>query len=153
MPPNSDHTIVPTQAANTSSDSGRIHGARSLLSAKPSAPAPSTVAAVPAKACVSAASSTDAKYSMTGPRPSPISSAVANSQPIANVPTRKRAPANDETSSIPKPANEQRRAVPSEMSRPSNVPSVQKPSAMATRNMTCPSSWAVEISRGTARSL
>ena len=49
------------QAANTSSASGRIQRARSLLSAKPSAPAPSTVAAVPATACVSAAASTEAK--------------------------------------------------------------------------------------------
>ena len=48
---------------------------------------------------------------------------------------------------MPKPANEQMRAVPSERSRPSRVPSAQKPSAMATRNMTWPSSCAVEMSR------
>ena len=35
-----------------------------------------------------------------------MSSAVANSQTIANGPTRKRSPANDETSSMPKPPNE-----------------------------------------------
>ena len=61
MPPNSDHTIVPQHAAKTSSETGRIQGARSFESAKPSAPAPSTVAAVPANACVSAALSTVAK--------------------------------------------------------------------------------------------
>ena len=52
---------VPMHAANTTSDSGRIQGARSFESAKPSAPQPATVAAVPAAACVSAASSTVAK--------------------------------------------------------------------------------------------
>ena len=55
---------------------------------------------------------------MTGPSPSPIAVAVANSQPIANGPTRKRSPPNDDTSSIPKPANEMIRAVPSSRSRP-----------------------------------
>ena len=68
---------------------------------------------------------------MIGPRPRPIAVAVANSQPIANVPTRKRSPANDDTSSIPKPAKEQIRAVPSARSRPSHVPSAQKPIATA----------------------
>ena len=87
---------------------------------------------------------------MTGPRPSPIAVAVANSQPIANGPTRKRAPPNDDTSSIPKPTNEMIRAVPISRSRPSQVPSAQKPSAIATRNRTCPSSWAVEIARAPA---
>jgi hypothetical protein len=60
-PPNSVHTIVPQQAANTSSDTGRIHGARSFDRKKPSAAAAATVAAVPAKAWVSAAVSTVAK--------------------------------------------------------------------------------------------
>jgi hypothetical protein len=50
-------------------------------------------------------------------------------------------------SSMPKPANEQIRAVPSDRSRPSSVPAAQKPSAMATRKSTCPSSWAVEMAR------
>ncbi len=118
VPAASDQMIVPTHAANTISDSGRIHGARSLESAKPSAPAPATVAAVPANACVSAASSTVAKYAITGPSPSPMAVAVANSQPIANGPTRKRSPANEDTSSIPKPTNESSRAVPSWRSRP-----------------------------------
>ena len=36
MPPNSDQMIVPAHAANTISDSGRIHGARSFESTKPS---------------------------------------------------------------------------------------------------------------------
>ena len=44
--------------------------------------------------------------------------AVANSQPIANGPTRKRSPANEDTSSIPKPTKEMIRAVPSSRSRP-----------------------------------
>ena len=85
---------------------------------------------------------------MIGPRPRPIISAVANSQAIANGPTRKRSPANELTSSMPKPANEQMRAVPSDRSRPSSVPAAQKASAIATRNMTWPSSWEVEIARG-----
>src|SRR3954451_7933897 len=89
---------------------------------------------------------------MTGPRPSPIAVAVANSHPIANVPTRKRSPAKDDTSSIPKPANEQIRAVPSARSRPRYVPSAQKPIATATRNRTWPSSWVVETARAPARS-
>ena len=78
----------------------------------------------------------------------PIASAVANSQNIANGPTRKRSPANDETSSMPKPANENSRAVPSSRSFPINVPTAQKASAMATRNRTWPISWDVEMARG-----
>src|SRR3954447_4424328 len=89
---------------------------------------------------------------MTGPRPSPIAVAVANSHPIANAPTRKRSPAKDDTSSIPKPTNEQIRAVPSARSRPSQVPSAQKPMATATRNKTWPSNWVVETARAPARS-
>src|SRR3954447_1774347 len=64
-------------SAKTTSASGRIQRARSGLRTKPSAPAPSTVAAVPAKAWVSAASSTLAKDSMTGPRPRPLNRAGA----------------------------------------------------------------------------
>ncbi len=73
---------------------------------------------------------------MTGPRPSPIAVAVANSQAIANGPTRKRAPPKDDASSIPKPTNEMIRAVPISRSRPRYVPSAQKPMAIATRNRT-----------------
>ena len=91
---------------------------------------------MPAAACVSASACTVAKYWMTGPRPSPIAVAVANSQPIANGPTRKRAPPNDDTSSIPKPAKEMIRAVPISRSRPRHVPSAQKPRAIATRKRT-----------------
>src|SRR4029078_6792369 len=82
-------TTVPQHAANTTSDSGRIHGARSFDMKNPSAPAPATVAAVPAKACVSAEVWTVAKYAMTGPSPSPITRAVAKSQHIAHEATRK----------------------------------------------------------------
>ena len=107
---------------------------------------------MPAKACVSAAVSTVAKYAITGPRPSPITSAVANSQPIANEPTRNRAPANEETSSIPKPAKERIRAVPTARSRPSHVPNDANASATATRNMTWPSSLVALIAAGRAAS-
>ena len=53
---------------------------------------------------------------------------------------------------MPKPANEQIRAVPSARSRPINVPSAQNASAIATRNRTWPISWAVEMARGAAPS-
>ena len=110
------------------------------------------MAAVPANACVSALVSTVAKYEITGPRPSPITRAVANSQPIANEPTRKRSPPNDDTISIPKPTNDMTRAVPIAMSRPIHVPSAANASATATRNMTWPSNRAAEIASGRAPS-
>ena len=53
---------------------------------------------------------------------------------------------------MPKPAKESSRAVPISRSRPTHVPKAANARAMATRNMTCPSSCAVEIACGLARS-
>ena len=72
--------------------------------------------------------------------PRPSSSAIAYSQTIANVPTRKRSPAKACTSSIPNAAKKQTSAVPCERSWPMSAPAVRKPSATDTRNMTWPSS-------------
>ena len=75
-----------------------------------------------------------------------MSSAIVYSQQIASVPTRKRSPANAWTSSMAKPARKQPSAAPCERSWPMNAPAVMKPSAIATRNMTCPSSVEVRDS-------
>ena len=82
-----------------------------------------------------------------------MTNAVAKSQAMANAPTRKRAPANDDTSSMPNPANDRIRAVPTSRSRPTQVPKAANASAIATRNMTWPRSCVAEIACGLAWSL
>ena len=64
---------------------------------------------------------------------------------MAKPPTRKRAPPNDATSSIPNPPKKQASEAPGERSRPMKVPAAAKPMATATRNSTCPMRVAVLV--------